>query len=540
MCICSLTSVISAIIDVMTDLSSATEFLVYAANLLVLLLVPGLAVALLIQPNRAYNTFAYAGLSGALALWGIGFLLRLSPGLNFLETHDVALLQLQATGIIGTAAGMFTFVVVVVKPEGRFVRLIAGLLPVVLVVGSGLIWFGEAVRLDSENSLIEGDQWRMVLAGATAYALLAFWTVISSGSYNAPMLRIPAALGVVAIAVLWIVGPEPLPVGIVIAGGAVLYVGQVLLRKQVRTPVEELNAELRIANRDLQQVINDLASEKEKSDTLNRELREANRYKSEFLANISHELRTPLNSIIGYSELLRSGIYGELSEKQNDRLEKIHRNGATLLDLISDILDLNKIDAGKMKLDLDTFKVAEIVSRVTADCEVSLNEKSLTLQTEMADNLPELYGDSRRIYQVVRNIYENAIKFTSEGNIDISARRLQVIDGMVTDFRLPTRGWLRDGVWILVAIKDTGIGIPIEEQGRIFHEFSQVDGSHTREFGGTGLGLAIAKRLVEMHAGVIWVNSVEDEGSTFFVALPADFRDAPRGEIAGLQTGVLS
>lgn len=426
--------------------------------------------------------------------------------------------------MIGTAAGLFTFAVVVLKPEGRFVRLVAGLLPVMLVVGLGLVWFGDAVTLNADDRLIDSQTWRIVLAGALAYAVLAFWTVLSSRSYNAPMLRIPTGLGVIGIGLLWFVPPEPLPVGIVISGVAVLYVGQILLRRQVRTPVESLNAELRIANRDLQQVINDLAAEKEKSDALNRELREANRYKSEFLANISHELRTPLNSILGYSELLRTGIYGDLSEKQSDRLEKIHRNGTSLLSLISDILDLNKIDSGKMTLKLDTFDITDIVKQIESECAGLLDGKPVTMHVEMDDTLPQLYGDSQRIQQVINNLVDNAIKFTHEGTVTVRSQRVSVTDGIAEGFNLPVRGWLRDGVWVLVRVTDTGIGIPSEEQGRIFSEFAQVDGSHTREFGGTGMGLAISKRLVEMHDGVIWLDSVVDQGSTFYVALPADFR----------------
>jgi signal transduction histidine kinase len=463
----------------------------------------------------------------ALSLWSLGFLLRQTTGLDALDGYARTLLRIQATGIIGTAAGFFTFAVVVLKPEGRFVRLVAAVLPVALAIGMGLIWLGDAVMLNGEDQLIENSTWRIVLGGALAYAVLAFWTVLSSRSYNAPMLRIPTALGVTGIGLLWFTGPEPLPPGILICGAGTLYVGQALLRRQVRTPVEELNAELRIANRDLQQVINDLAAEKEKSDVLNRELREANRYKSEFLANISHELRTPLNSILGYSELLRTGVYGGLSEKQLDRMEKIHRNGSDLLALITDILDLNKIDAGQMTLDVEPFDVADVMTKLRDEYSRRIEGKPLTLEVNPGENLPYLYGDARRIHQILDNLADNAIKFTHEGQITITSQRVDVVNGISDAFKLPARGWLHDGVWVVIRITDTGIGIPVEEQGRIFSEFAQVDGSHTREFGGTGMGLAISKRLVEMHDGVIWLDSVVDQGSTFYVALPADFRGQP-------------
>jgi signal transduction histidine kinase len=296
--------------------------------------------------------------------------------------------------------------------------------------------------------------------------------------------------------------------------------------------LNDLNAEMRIANRGLQQVINDLAAEKTRTETLNVELRASNTYKSEFLANMSHELRTPLNSIIGYSDLLRQGIYGELGEKQLDRLEKIYRNGVHLLRVISDILDLNKIDSGKLLLDTEFLDFAKLVSTLQTDYEPKAAAKGLTLTVSLAENIPRLYADPKRIHQVIDNLLDNAVKFTKEGEIKLEARMVNVAKGISSGFSLPTIGWLRDGQWVVFNVTDSGIGIAPEDQARIFDEFSQVDGSHTREFGGTGLGLAISRKLIEMHDGTIWVKSRAGEGSTFFVALPADLKEGENAAAA--------
>jgi signal transduction histidine kinase len=300
-------------------------------------------------------------------------------------------------------------------------------------------------------------------------------------------------------------------------------VGWTALRQQISEPMQDLSAELRVANRDLHQALNEVARGKERIEELTEELRASGQYKSEFLANMSHELRTPLNSIIGYSELLQNGLYGSLTDKQSDRIEKIHRNGKALLDVISDILDLNKIDSGRLRLDPEFFALAPVVTMVTESVRAEATAKGLALAVHVPD-MPDLYGDPLRIRQVLQNVVDNAVKFTLQGGIDVSVERFSVVKGVSKGFPLPTIGWLRDGEWAVLSVKDTGIGIAPEDQARIFEEFAQVDGSRTREFGGTGLGLAIAKKLVIMHEGQIWVRSRPDEGSTFFIALPADVR----------------
>ena len=246
---------------------------------------------------------------------------------------------------------------------------------------------------------------------------------------------------------------------------------------------------------------------------------EANRLKSEFLANVSHELRTPLNAIIGYGELLLGGTYGSLEEKQEDRIERIFRSGRQLLALINDILDLSKIEAGKMKLELTPLDVSNLVNDTISTLQPRADLKQLKMQIDIQDDLPVVYVDSQRMRQVLINLLSNAVKFTREGQITVRVYRTTV---SLKDFpELPAHMMSRGNVWLNISVSDTGIGIPEKDQKLIFDAFTQADGSTIREYEGTGLGLAITQQIVKMHRGHIWVESQPDEGSTFHVLLPA-------------------
>ncbi|MBU0705494.1 MAG: GAF domain-containing protein [Chloroflexi bacterium] len=231
-------------------------------------------------------------------------------------------------------------------------------------------------------------------------------------------------------------------------------------------------------------------------------LQELDRLKDQFLANMSHELRTPLNSIIGFSEVLMDGLVGELTPEQKDCVNDIHFSGEHLLTLINDILDLSKIEAGRMTLALTAVDVPKLLAGVEATIAPLIKKKSQTLRVEWADGLPILIADLFRIKQVLLNLISNANKFTPlEGHITLSCR----LAGPTT---------------MLFSVTDTGIGIKPEDQEIIFEEFRQVDGSASREMSGTGLGLAISKRLIEMHGGHIWVESEYGRGTTFSFLLP--------------------
>ncbi|WP_292262458.1 GAF domain-containing protein [Mesorhizobium sp.] len=230
------------------------------------------------------------------------------------------------------------------------------------------------------------------------------------------------------------------------------------------------------------------------------ELEAASRHKSQFLANMSHELRTPLNSVLGFTELLVDGIYGELPDKAKATVARVQANGRHLLGLINDVLDLSKIEAGQLTLAIEDYSVAQIVRSTLTAVEPLARAKGLELSATVAENLPIGRGDERRLTQILLNLAGNAVKFTETGAVDILA---DAVDG---NFE--------------IAVRDTGPGIASKDQALIFEEFQQVDNSSTRQKGGTGLGLAISKRIAEMHGGTLDVESVIGSGSTFRLKVP--------------------
>jgi signal transduction histidine kinase len=233
---------------------------------------------------------------------------------------------------------------------------------------------------------------------------------------------------------------------------------------------------------------------------LNDQLAQASKAKSEFLANMSHELRTPMNAILGFTEMLIDGLYGEIPDSLKEPLSDIQVNGRHLLHLINDVLDLSKIEAGRMELALTEYSVREMVDIVQLSLRSLAAEKGLEFTTSVPDDLPPAFGDNRRLSQCLMNLAGNAIKFTKAGRVEIGVE----LDGEELEFR----------------VSDTGIGIPKEELENVFAEFRQVDTTVTREFGGTGLGLSITKKFVEMHGGRVWVESETGKGSSFFFAVP--------------------
>jgi signal transduction histidine kinase len=231
------------------------------------------------------------------------------------------------------------------------------------------------------------------------------------------------------------------------------------------------------------------------------ELETASRHKSEFLANMSHELRTPLNAILGFSQLLQQGLYGELNAKQAEYVEDIRSSGTHLLSLINDVLDLSKVEAGQVELEVAAFSLREAVEQAVVMVRERASTSGVSVSVRIEPEVPLVSGDERRIRQVLFNLLSNAVKFTpAEGRVEASASCV--------------------GDEIQVAVSDTGPGIPPEDRRRIFKEFQQTDlGAKQHE--GTGLGLALSKQLVELHGGRIWVESELGAGSRFVFALPA-------------------
>jgi two-component system, NtrC family, sensor kinase len=233
-----------------------------------------------------------------------------------------------------------------------------------------------------------------------------------------------------------------------------------------------------------------------------RQLEAASRHKSEFLANMSHELRTPLNAVIGFSEVLIQRMFGDLNDKQDEYLKDIHASGQHLLSLINDILDLSKIEAGRMELAAAPFHLPTALENAVTLVKERAGRHGIALEVDIDPRLGEVVGDERKVKQVLLNLLSNAVKFTPEGG------------------RISVKAGRKDGL-VEIAVRDTGIGIAPEDQAAIFEEFRQVGSDETRKQEGTGLGLTLAKRFVELHGGRIWVESELGRGSTFAFTLPA-------------------
>jgi len=231
------------------------------------------------------------------------------------------------------------------------------------------------------------------------------------------------------------------------------------------------------------------------------QLEVANKHKSEFLANMSHELRTPLNAIIGFSEVLIERLFGELNAKQEDYLRDIHSSGTHLLTLINDILDLSKIEAGRMELEPSTFDIAGALANAIALVRERALRHSILLGQQVDATLTQITADERKFKQILLNLLSNAVKFTPDGGrVDVLARR--------------------DNSNAVISVHDTGIGIAPEDQAAVFEEFRQVGHDYTKKHEGTGLGLALTKKFVELHGGTIWLESEPGKGSTFTFSIP--------------------
>jgi signal transduction histidine kinase len=274
------------------------------------------------------------------------------------------------------------------------------------------------------------------------------------------------------------------------------------LTKQVEN--ERLYQELKNLNAELEDRIrlatSDLEAQNLRLQWQSSELEKAYRLKSEFLANMSHELRTPINALIGYTALMLDRIYGDLTPKQVEGLTRIQVSSQHLLALINDILDLAKIEAGKMPVHLEPTGLRPILVEVAAQIEPLVRRKSLEFRVELDEHIPLLYTDPTKIKQIVLNLLSNAAKFTNKGSVSLSAAPV--------------------GSTLVIQVSDTGIGIRPQHLEVIFEEFRQVDQSRTREYGGTGLGLSITRKLISLLGGDIAVASEYGKGTTFTVTLP--------------------
>ena len=269
---------------------------------------------------------------------------------------------------------------------------------------------------------------------------------------------------------------------------------------------EQLKEASEALERKVQEATAELADQNELLRRQHIALEQASALKSQFLANMSHEFRTPLNAILGYTHMLLNGVTGPVSDAQRKSLTRIDSNSRHLLALINDILDITRIEAGRMPLNLTAFKIPELVNEVMSELEPIIKRSNLKVRATMPRGLPPLKSDRQKVKQIVLNLLSNAIKFTPAGSVTIAASH---------DVK---------GRTIAIAVQDTGVGIAPEDQAKVFEDFRQLDSSPARGYGGTGLGLSICRRLSQMLGGTIDLDSKPGSGSTFTLRLPARLR----------------
>jgi signal transduction histidine kinase len=309
----------------------------------------------------------------------------------------------------------------------------------------------------------------------------------------------------------------PLPVEaisgkIVSEHGEVTAVVTILHDRTQELEREHLYEQLKRASSELEQKVREATAELTRQNELLRrshfEIEQASAAKSQFLANMSHEFRTPLNAILGYTSMLLKGVTGELTPHQRRNLERVDSNAHHLLAIINDILDISRIEAGKMPLTVSRFDLKDLVAEVLAEVEPIISRSRLAVTSEQASDVPPLKTDRQKVKQIVINFLTNAIKFTPQGSVEVRTEYVAA----------------RDQIAVVVA--DTGIGISPADRDRIFEDFRQADNSPTREYTGAGLGLAICRRLAGMLDGIITLESEVGRGSTFTLFVPREVKRA--------------
>jgi PAS domain S-box-containing protein len=258
--------------------------------------------------------------------------------------------------------------------------------------------------------------------------------------------------------------------------------------------------------RKVQEATAELAQQNELLRRQHIELEQASALKSQFLANMSHEFRTPLNAILGYTHMLLNNVTGQVTEPQRKSLTRIDSNSRHLLALINDILDITRIEAGRMPLNATSFGIKELFDEVQAELEPIIKRSNLAVSTKVRGAVPTVRSDRQKVKQIVLNLLSNALKFTPAGSVTMTAS----YDGRAKQ--------------VAIAVRDTGVGIPPEDQAKVFEDFRQLDSSPARGYGGTGLGLSICRRLANILGGTIELESTAGNGSTFTLRLPAKGR----------------
>jgi signal transduction histidine kinase/CheY-like chemotaxis protein len=358
-----------------------------------------------------------------------------------------------------------------------------------LLVANGLLALVWSYELEEDTWM---PNWLPVPTGVGIMtATLCFWQALSAQSAT-----IQQETGLTTLSDLAVV---MLLVGTLLAIAVALVAHLALQSNRRAGQVERMNL-------NLERLVDERTQE---ADRARQEAIEANRAKSRFLANMSHELRTPMNAIIGYSEMLIEDAEDEDRSEEAEDLRKIHGAGTHLLELINGVLDLSKIEAGKMELFLETFEIEPFIAGIVSTVQPLVRKNKNELQVEVDSGLGSMHADVTKLRQCIFNLLSNAAKFTQAGTIVLHAAP-------------ETRG---DESWVRFEVRDSGVGIPAHKVDAVFDEFSQADDSTTRNYGGTGLGLPISKRFCKMMGGEIAARSTVGEGSTFAVHLPLHVRE---------------
>ena len=292
--------------------------------------------------------------------------------------------------------------------------------------------------------------------------------------------------------------------------GELVWVVTILHDRTEAIEKARLYEQLKFASAELERKVQEATAElAQQNELLRRQhiaLEQASALKSQFLANMSHEFRTPLNAILGYTHMLLNGVTGPVTEPQRKSLTRIDSNSQHLLALINDILDITRIEAGRMPLNLSSFEIPELVTEVMSELEPIISRSSLRVTAKMARTLRPVKSDRQKVKQIVLNLLSNALKFTPAGSVTIAA------------------SYDEHRRWVAISVRDTGLGIAGEDQAKVFEDFRQLDASPTRGYGGTGLGLSICRRLAQMLGGAIELRSDVNKGSTFTLRLPVRLR----------------
>ncbi len=437
-----------------------------------------------------------------LANTGSNFLFRFN---YLLHLSAESVLYLSTTFYAGTVLSLFVFELNFARVRREWRRPLGAIGLVFFVLFTSLMWLGHVftdITEPADHAIHYGltALGNVVLFMLTTIPLLTIGALSRTRTRRAQTLWPISVLQPIAVVLSAVPALESYPINATALLIIALVAGQLVIREHVTRPLHKLNRQLAATNDELAQ---------------------ATQLKSQFLANMSHELRTPLNSVIGYTDLVSSGLYGPLTAKQADRLDKIGRNGRQLLALINDVLDLSKIEAGHMKLFREPLNLTNTFGVALDAVRAQASAKGLSLSATCDSDLPPVFADAPRLDQILSNLLTNAVKFTPTGGVTVRATR--------------------DHGIVLISVADTGIGISEERQIAIFEMFSSADAIRPADDSAnesTGLGLAIARHLVQMHGGRIWLASdgVPGNGTTFYFTIPV-----AAGELAPIKprTGLL-